>query len=83
MPGDKSKVGLGVRTCWFSSFIFHRKTEFGTGVPTAKTWADPGFVEPKYYKIGGGVNSLREKNTSAIGFKLLLLKSYFCNFYNL
>lgn len=58
MPGDKSKVGLWVRTRRFSSFIFHRTTEFETRVPTAKTGADPGFVEPKYYKMQG---SLREK----------------------
>lgn len=55
VPGDKSKVGLWVRTCWFSSFISHRTTEFETGVPTAKTWVDPGFVEPKYYKIWGSL----------------------------
>ena len=58
---------------WFSSFIFHRTTEYETGVPTAKTWADPGFVEPKYYKIGGSLFK-RKKITNAINLKLLLLK---------
>lgn len=58
---------------WFSSFIFHRTTEYETGVPTAKTWADPGFVEPKYYKIWGSLFK-RKKITNAIDLKLLLLK---------
>lgn len=75
MPGDKSKVGLWVRTCWFSSFIFHRTTEFETGVPTAKTWADPGFEEPKYYKIWGSLFKRKKLQiTNTISFKLLLLK---------
>lgn len=56
VPGDRRKVGLWVRT-WFS-FIFHRRTEFETGVPTAKTWVNPGFVEPGYYKFFGGEASL-------------------------
>lgn len=58
---------------WFSSFIFHWTTEYETGVPTAKTWADPGFVEPKYYKIWGSLFK-RKKITNAIDLKLLLLK---------
>lgn len=58
---------------WFSSFIFQRTTEFETGVPTAKTRADPGFVEPKYYKMWGSLFK-RKKITNAIDLKLLLLK---------
>lgn len=48
LPGDKSKVRCG--SGLFPPVMFHRTTEFETGVPAAKTWADPGF---KYYKIQG------------------------------
>lgn len=33
-------------------------------LPTAKTWVDPGFVEPRYYKFGDGRLSLGENNTN-------------------
>lgn len=51
VPGNKSKADLEVRTCWFSAFISHGTTEFGTGLPKAKAGAGPTFAESEVIKL--------------------------------
>lgn len=81
---------LGIRARWgwgsglgFLLLFFIGKQNLGQECQQLRHGQIPVLWSLNIIKLGGGVNSLREKNTNAIGFKLLLLKSYFCNFYNL